>query len=210
VVEKVDGKKQFREFYSPSAKQPVIVDVPEFAFVAVDGAGTPNEGTGFQDAIGALYGVAYTLKFMGKKRPEAALPAFSVMPLEALWWGEGDDGLVVPPPDHWQWTAMIALPDFVDEKHVALALDEVRRKGRGSDAVDRLRLTRWAEGPAVQIMHVGPYAEERPTIERMFAFAAEQGYRLRGRHHEIYLGDPRRTAPEKLRTVLRHPVERKD
>jgi len=213
-MEKIDGKKLFREFYSPP-RRPVIVDVPELAFVMVDGKGEPESSEQFQSAMGALYGVVYTLKSLPKKRPELDWPAWTIMPLEGLWFGEGQEGLdmagaagtgVELADAVWAWTVMVSLPDFFTEEDVALAKDELRRKGRGSKELDSLRLERFAEGLSVQTMYVGPYDQERETIEGMHAFARDQGYELRGRHPAIYLGDPRRTPPERLKTVLRHPV----
>jgi hypothetical protein len=213
-MDAIDGKRLFREFYSPP-RRPVIVDVPEFAFVMVDGAGEPESSESFQASIGALYGTVYTLKFLPKKRPGLAWPAWKIMPLEGLWMGDGESGITmadaldaqVDPADAcWSWTLLIAVPDFFIADDVDLAKEELRRKGKGSPQLDGLRLERFAEGLAVQTMYVGPYDQERETIEAMHAFAHEQGYELRARHHEIYLGDPRRTAPEKLKTVIRHPI----
>ncbi len=179
--------------------------MPDLWFLTIDGRGEPG-GDAYQDALGALYGTAYTLKFALKKtQPERD---FKVMPLEGLWWVEGD-----PPRldelqrdrESWNWTMMIAVPDHVTPEEAADAAQQAGRR-KPLPAVDRVRLERFTEGLAAQVMHVGPYAEEAATLERLHAFVAEQGYELRGRHHEVYLGDPRRTAPERLKTVLRHPV----
>ena len=172
----------------------------------IDGRGDPNTSEEYQDALQALYGVAYTLKFTLKKaEPERD---FKVAPLEGLWWADEEAPTMAElqrDRDAWNWTMMIAVPDAVTAAEVTAAA-EAAAKRRELPAAPRIRLERFAEGLAAQIMHVGPYADEAPTIERLHAFAAEQGYELRGRHHEIYLGDPRRTAPERLKTVLRHPV----
>jgi hypothetical protein len=202
----IDLVKDLRPLYSPSSKHPSIVEVPEIAFLMIDGRGDPNASQAYQDALQALYGVAYTLKFTLKKAdPERD---FKVAPLEGLW--SADE--VAPTMAElqrdraaWNWTMMIAVPDAVTAAEVAAAA-EAAAKRRELPAAPGIRLERFAEGLAAQIMHVGPYAEEAPTIERLHAFAVEQGYELQGRHHEIYLGDPRRTAPERLKTVLRHPV----
>jgi len=207
-VSPVDLVKALKPLYSPSAKAPVIVEVPELAFLMLDGRGDPNSAEEYQAALQALYGVAYTLKFTLKKAaPERD---FKVAPLEGLWWTDGE-----PPSsealqadrDAWNWTMMIAVPDDVTAAEVAAAADAAARR-RPLPAAALVRLERFAEGQAAQVMHIGPYAEEAPTIARLHEFVAEQGYELRGRHHEIYLGDPRRTAPERLKTVLRHPVKR--
>jgi hypothetical protein len=202
----LDIVRQHRELYAPSAKHAAIVEVPELAFIMLDGRGDPNGSEEYVQALGALYGVAYTLKFTLKKAdPERD---FKVAPLEGLWWTDDDAPSLAElqqERDAWHWTMMIAMPDAVTAAEVAAAADAAARR-RELPAASRIRLERFAEGLAAQIMHIGPYAEEAPTIERLHAFAAEQGYELRGRHHEIYLGDPRRTAPERLKTVVRHPV----
>lgn len=215
-MDKIDAKKLYRELYSPP-RRPVIVEVPELQFVMVDGAGAPESSDEFQQAIGALYGVAYTLKFLPKKRPELEWPAWTVMPLEGLWFPEvgagdamaaGGDDRHWPPAgaDAWDWTVMILLPDFIVPEHVDQARAELRRKGKDSPALKLLRLERFTEGLCAQMLHVGPYDAETENIARLHTFAREQGYELRGRHHEIYLSDPNRTAPERLKTVLRQPL----
>jgi hypothetical protein len=194
-----------RALYTPSWKHPAIVEVPELAFLMVDGRGAP-ESEAYQEAIQALYGTAYTLKFA--VRNADADRDFKVAPLEGLWWGDEErPGLadLQADRDAWSWRMMIALPDEVTAAEVAAAAEAAARK-RPSPAAGRVRLERFAEGLAAQIMHHGPYSEEAPTIERLHAWVEEQGYELRGRHHEIYLGDPRRAAPERLKTVIRHPV----
>jgi hypothetical protein len=201
-----DVVKQHRDLYSPSAKHAAVVEVPEFAFLMLDGRGDPNASEEYVQAIDALYSIAYTLKFTLKKGdPERD---FKVAPLEGLWWADEDAPTMAElqrDRDAWNWTMMIAVPDGVTAAELAAAADAAARK-KELPAAPRVRLERFDEGLAAQIMHIGPYAEEAPTIERLHAFAAAQDYALRGRHHEIYLGDPRRTAPERLKTVLRHPV----
>ncbi len=201
-----DMMKELKPLYAPSAKHAAIVEVPEITFVMIDGRGDPSTSEAYQDAIGALYGVAYTLKFTLKKsNPERD---FKVMPLEGLWWADEPApslAEVQVDRDSWNWTMMIAVPETIAEDEVMVARRAAARK-HPSAALERLRLERLEEGLAAQIMHTGPYSEETPTIERLHEFVAEQGYELRGRHHEIYLGDPRRTAPERLKTVIRHPV----
>ena len=202
----IDLVKELRPLYSPPSKAPVIVEVPELSFLMLDGRGDPNASEAYQAALQALYGVAYTLKFTLKKGdPERD---FKVAPLEGLWWTDGEpptlDGLQTD-RDSWNWTMMIAVPDAVTAAEVAAAADAAAQR-RPLPAAGLVRLERFAEGQAAQVMHIGSYAEEAPTIARLHEFVAEQGYELHGRHHEIYLGDPRRTAPERLKTVVRHPV----
>ena len=202
----LDLVKQLKSLYSPSAKHPAIVEVPDLAFLMIDGRGDPNTSEAYEAALQALYGVAYTLKFTLKKTdPERD---FKVAPLEGLWWtDEGAPAMddLQRDRDAWNWTMMIAVPDAMTADEVTAAAGAAARK-RELAAAPLIRLERLEEGLAAQIMHIGPYAEEAPTIERLHAFVAAQGYELRGRHHEIYLGDPRRTAPERLKTVVRHPV----
>lgn len=197
-----------RSLYSPPLTA-VRIDVPELGWLMVDGAGAPTEDaaaptTAFQQAIGVLYPLAYTLKFM-MKRELGVNPR--VMPLEALW-DAGEAGILDSSlaPAEWRWRAMIVQPPEVTPERFERARDEVARK-RPNALLERVRFERWAEGPCVQILHVGPYAAERPTIEALLAFAAAEGLAPRGPHHEIYLGDPRLAAPERLRTILRQGVQ---
>jgi hypothetical protein len=203
---RVDLVKEHRALYSPSPRHPAIVEVPELAFLMVDGRGDPESAEAYHQALEALYSVAYTLKFTLKKAdPERD---FKVAPLEGLWWADTeapDMDELQRDRDSWNWKMMIAVPDAVAAGEVDAAREAAARK-KELPAAPLVRLERFEEGLAAQIMHVGPYSEEAPTIERLHAWVAAEGYELRGRHHEIYLGDPRRTAPERLKTVLRHPV----
>jgi hypothetical protein len=201
-----DFVKEYKPLYMPSAKHPAIVEVPDLAFLMVNGRGDPGSSEAFEAAMQALFSAAYTLKFGLKKTdPERD---FKVAPVEGLWWGDDPKPTLADlqrDRDSWNWTLMIAVPDAVTADEVAAALETAGRK-KDLPAAPLLRLERFEEGLSAQIMHVGPYSEEAPTIERLHEWAAAEGYELRGRHHEIYLGDPRRTAPERLKTVLRHPV----
>jgi hypothetical protein len=207
-MEKTDLKQQFKELYRPPA-QPVVVDVPSLNFLMIDGSGSPEQSERFQSAVGALYGIAYTLKFMLKKAPVDDVGDFTVMPLEGLYGeaasGEQAAGFMHDDPASWSWTLMMALPDHITPELVAAATEELRRR-KDPPCLDDVRFERLSEGRCVQVMYVGPYDAEVPTIERLHAFALEQGFGLCGRHHEVYLGDPRRTAPERLKTVIRQPV----
>ncbi|MGC8787744.1 MAG: GyrI-like domain-containing protein [Anaerolineae bacterium] len=206
-MQKIDLKKEWKHLYAPSAREVEVVDVPPLLFAMIDGRMQPGETPGtsqtFQEAVSALYGISYTLKFLSKKRKDNPMD-YPVMPLEGLWWsasGEFDFNR----PEDWQWTLMIMQPEHITAEMFQEALESLKKK-RDSPALSRLRLERFHEGLCIQIMHVGPYATEAATIEKMKAFAQEHGYRYRGKHHEIYLGDPRRASPEKLRTILRQPV----
>ena len=193
--------------YKPSAKKAEIVDAPAMTFLMVDGVGDPNSSQPYMEALAALYALAYTLKFALK---QAEGVNYSVAPLEGLWWSDTMGVFLAGARERWQWTMMIAQPSIVTPAWVARAVEEVRRK-KNPPALPRVRCERFHEGPAAQIMHIGPYAAEAPTIQQLHDFIHAQGGVFDGRvqkHHEIYLGDPRRAAPEKLKTVIRQPFVR--
>jgi hypothetical protein len=167
----------------------------------IDGRGDPNGGD-FGDAIDALYSLSYTLKFMIKKEKAIDYP---VMALEGLWWTDSG-GFDMVGRSAWHWTAMMMQPKFVSPALYRRAVEEVGRK-KDIKALAKARLESFHEGLSAQIMHIGPYSAEGPTIGRLHGYIRESGGRLRGKHHEIYLGDPRRAAPSKLRTILRQPFE---
>jgi hypothetical protein len=198
---KADLKKDLKAHYRATG-EPGLADIGELRFLMVDGAGDPNSAPGYADAVGTLYAAAYRIKFLEK----AAGRDFVVPPLEGLWWAEDMDAFLDGSRDEWQWTMMIALPGSVPAEVIDGALGALRDGDEPPPAIDLLRAERFAEGRAAQILHVGPYADEEPTIERLHAFIDEEGLQRRGKHHEIYLGDPRRTAPERLRTIIRQPV----
>jgi len=206
---KIDLKKELKHLYIPSAKQVEVVDVPQLQFVMIDGriepGETPETSRAFQDAMGALYGASYTLKFMSKLRPDNPID-YTVMALEGLWWSDSGE-FDFSKKDEWKWTMMMMQPDHITEEMYVEALRQTREK-KDNPALCKLRFESFREGLCVQMMHIGPYAEEPRTIGKMMAFADENGYALRGKHHEIYLGDPRRAKPERLKTVLRHPIEK--
>lgn len=178
-----------------------MVEVPAMNFLMIDGTGDPH-GSEYREALEALFGLSYALKFGIKK---AAGTDYGVMLLECLWWV---DDLAAPDMrrrDNWRWTSMIMQPDPVSEDLVRGARAELRMK-KGLPALSRVRFERFEEGLAAQVMHRGPFADEQPTVDRLHAFVREKGHELRGKHHEIYLSDFDRTAPENLKTVLRHPA----
>ncbi len=209
-MDKLDLRKQLKHLYQPSAKKVEIVDVPPLLFAMIDGAIEPGSEPGmspaFAEALQALYGITYTLKFMCKKRAENPID-YTVMGLEALWWVE-DGRFDITVKDNWYWQAMILQPDFITPEMFADGLAQVRKKRGDTPSLGKLRLEHWQEGLAMQIMHIGPYSEEPATVGKMDEFAAANGYRKAGKHHEIYIGDPMRSAPEKLKTILRHPIEK--
>jgi hypothetical protein len=203
-MKSVDFKKSLKHLYGASTKEPALVEVPPMNFLMVDGAGDPNTAPAFRHAIEALYGAAYTLKFMLKKKGSLD---YSVPPLEGLWWSESMKAFNAQDKSRWKWTAMIMQPESVTEKLFREAVDELIRKKKDLPLLASTRLEEYAEGLSAQIMHVGPYATEGPTIERLHAFITSSGHRLRGKHHEIYLSDPRRAKPESMKTIVRQPVK---
>ena len=209
MEEKLDFKKLYRDLYLPKAK-PMVITVPPILFMMTDGTGAP-EGENYQQAISALYALSFTIKMskMGGRQP-AGYVEYVIPPLEGLWNGAGQG--LNPDRDSWKWTSMLRQPDFVNEEVFRWAREEVRAKKPDVD-VDRVRLAVYDEGLCVQMLHVGPYSTEETTLAVMSAFMEEQGLQddcgEARRHHELYLGDPRRCAPDKLKTVLRHPVKRK-
>lgn len=199
---KIDVKKELKQLYRASAKDVVQLDVPALTYLMVDGQGDPNTSPEYAQAIEALYSVAYTAKFMVKKGPEAL--DYAVMPLEGLWWADDMSAFTSNDRSRWKWTMMIMQPAFVSSELIAAAIAEVRRK-KSPPAIDRLRLEIFAEGACAQILHVGPYTEEGPTIERLHAFIKARAA-LAGKHHEIYLTDMRRADPAKWKTIIRQPM----
>ena len=199
---KIDFKKTEKQFYAPK-KNPETIVIPAMKFLMVDGHGDPNTSQEYTDSINALYSVSYTLKFHLKKKGVG--PDYTVPPLEGLWWTDDMKTFSVDRKDEWLWTSMIRQPDHISIKDVSEAIEQVRGK-KNPTMLDAVRFETYNEGLVVQVMYVGPYADEGPTIERLHQFAFDQGYQLRGKHHEIYLGDPRRTKPENLKTVIRQPI----
>jgi hypothetical protein len=203
MSDKFDLSKQRKDLYRASATKPAIIDVPKLKYLMIDGAGYPDMSAEFQPAMEALYGIAYTLKFAGK----ADGHDFKVMGPEGIWWMDGDVAFDAKNPNAWRWTLISSVPDFIDARAFRAARKALAEKGKGGPSLDNVRLKAWKEGRVVQILHIGPYNQEGPTIAALHAFAASEGLQLHGRHHEIHLSDPRRVAPEKLKTILRHPVK---
>lgn len=197
-----DLKKQFKHLYEPRRGEFAIVEVPPMHFLMVDGEGDPNTAPAFSEGIKALYGTAFTMKFLLKKI-DLALD-FVVPPLEGLWWADDPSAFHESRRAEWKWTLMIAQPDSVTEDLVRQALRQMADKKKLPLQPPRFEL--YSEGLAIQTMHVGPYVDEGPVIEKMHVSLREMGHVPRGKHHEIYLNNPQRTKPEKLKTVLRQPV----
>lgn len=208
MVAKIDLKKQYRELYAASPEKAVLVDVPEQKILAIDGKGDPNTSPAFQQGVETLFPVAFKTKFLSKKELGRD---YVVMPLEGLWWADDMADFTTDNRENWLWRLFIVQPDFISSELIEAARTEVKHK-KNPPALDKLCFETLHEGTSVQILHVGPYADEGPTIDRLHSFAREQNCSFDGlvqKHHEIYLSDMRRTAPEKLRTILRQPVIRK-
>lgn len=196
----IDHKKELKDLYSARKNRPTIVDVPEMQFLKFDGDGNPENSPLMQAGFQGLFSVAYTIRFAIKAQDDVA---YTVMPPEGLFWSDAT-GLDLEDMKNWQWTLMIMQPDFVTAADVENARQQALEKG--NEPAARVRLEPYDEGLAAQVMHVGPYSEEAPTIQLLHDFIAAEGYERRGIHHEIYLGDPRRAKPENLRTIIRQPI----
>lgn len=206
-MEVLDFKK---EAVYKAGVQPRVVDVPEMLFVTAAGAGLPDASRKaqqqFQEAIGALYAVVYTLKFWDKKHDvPQGYAKWTATPLEGLWWTTAGHNFDTADPNEWQWKLMLRVPPFVTSELFAAVTHEVSTK-KPNVVLNGIQLEKFYEGRSVQMLHVGPYDAEQPTIAALHDFAKQHGYALAGKHHELYIGNPRRTRPEKLRTILRHPV----
>ena len=199
---KYDVKRAHRELYAPSARDFAPVEVPPMSYLAIEGHGDPNSAQAYADAVSALYSVAYALKFRSKRELGRDLV---VAPLEGLWRADDPEAFVTRDKGAWSWTMLIGQPDWISGQLVAEAIAADTKAPRA--ALDLLRLEVLHEGLSVQMLHIGSYDAEGPTLERLHhEWMPEHGLTFNGDHHEIYLSDARRTAPEKLRTILRQPV----
>lgn len=202
-MEKIDLKKALKRLYQPSAKEVVQVDVPTMNFLMIDGEGDPNTSQAYADAVEALFTVSYTIKFMVKKGPLAI--DYGVMPLEGLWWADDMSEFTSQDKSNWKWTMMIMQPSFVTPEIIDSAIADVKMK-KNPAALSKLRLEIFSEGRCVQILHIGPFSEEGPTIEKVHQFIDSRGNRT-GKHHEIYLSDIRKADPAKWKTIIRQPMQ---
>jgi len=206
MKEKIDFKKEYKFLFSASAKEPQKVEVPAFKYLMIDGQGDPNTAPEFSEKIQVLYSLAYTMKFMLKQGSPAV--EFVVPPLSGLWCAEDITAFSAGRKHEWLWTLMIMQPDAITPELLANAKAKLAAKKPELLSVERARLEVLHEGLAAQILHIGPYSAEGPTIARLHDFMKENGYTFNGKHHEIYLGDPRRCQPEKLKTIIRQPVKK--
>lgn len=200
---KVDYREEYKHLYTAPRKRVVFLEVPEMNFLKIDGRGDPNTSVEFQEAVEGLFSLSYALKFMVKKGPSGI--DYGVMPLEGLWWTEDMTRFDVEHKEDWQWTLMIMQPDLITVDYFKEALRQVRLK-KGLKALEHLRFEPFQEGKAAQILHIGPFSEEGPTVQKVHETIEESGHVLSGKHHEIYLKDMRRAAPERLKTLIRQPV----
>ena len=201
-ITKLELRRTLKEFYNPPTGQATFIELPAMKYIMVDGEGEPG-GKSFQEAMGVLYNVAYTMKFRAKKQLKKD---YDMMAPEGLWWMKGK-AIDLAARDKWLWTLMVVVPDFVTEDLFKGSVDEVRRR-KNPPGLERARLETFDERTCIQIMHIGPYSTEPQSIAKLEAFPAEHAYQKVGKHHEIYLGDPRRAAPSKLKTIIRHQVAR--
>ena len=203
IMDKIDLKKDLKNLYQPSAKEVVEVDVPKFNYLMIDGKGDPNTSQAYSEAVEALYSVSYTAKFMVKKG--AASKDYAVMPLEGLWWADDMAKFTAADKSNWKWTVMIMQPSFVPKAVIETAIEEVRKK-KGLPGLAKLRFESFAEGRCAQTLHIGPFTQEGPTVERVHAFIKDTGHKRVGKHHEIYLSDIRKADPIKWKTIIRQPM----
>lgn len=205
---KIDLKKENKELYNPSKKKPSIVEVPQMNFLMIDGQGDPNTSKEYQNAMETLFPVSYKTKFISKKEKSRD---YVVMPLEGLWWTDNMEDFSIEDKNSWKWTVMIRQPDFISKAIINMAIEEVKER-KNPEALSRIRFETLHEGLSAQIMHIGLYSEEGPTVEKLHNFIHENGYEFEGsrhgqKHHEIYLSDIRRTKHERLKTIIRQPIK---
>jgi hypothetical protein len=200
-MDKIDLKKELKNLYNPSAKEVTVIDVPAMNFLLINGEGAPTSPQ-YSEAVEALFSVAYTLKFTIKKSKGID---YAVMPLEGLWWVDDMTKFSADRKDEWKWTAMIMQPEYVSADEVKVAVEQVKKK-KNPTVLPKIRFESFKEGPAAQIMYVGTFSAEGPTITKIHEYIQNIGHVLSGKHHEIYLNNPATTASEKLKTIIRQPL----
>jgi len=200
-MKKIDLKKELKSLYQPSAKAVALIEVPAMNYLMIDGEGDPNTSKSYAEAIETLFAVAYTVKFQIKRSQEID---YGVMPLESLWWADDMSAFSKGDKSDWKWTALIMQPSFVTAAIVTAAIADVKKK-KNPPAIAKVRFAPLSEGTCAQTLHIGPFSEEGPTIEKVHEFIRARG-KLVGKHHEIYLSDIRKAAPAKWKTVVRQPL----
>jgi len=203
-MKKIDLKKEMKHLYNASTKNPEIVDVPKMNFLMINGEGDPNISERFKGSVEALFPLSYTLKFMVKKSNIQI--DYGVMPLEGLWWADDMAAFSMGKKELWKWTVMIMQPEYVT-RDLYMEAQEYLKKKKDVLLLPDVRFESFMEGKSAQIMHIGPFSEEGPTIERLHKYIEANGDMLSGKHHEIYLSDLRRTAQEKWKTIIRQPMK---
>lgn len=203
-MEKIDYRARYKSILNPKPGKVEFVSIPPMNFLMIDGHGDPNTSPDYANVVSALYSIAYTLKFKIKKSRQID---YNILAMDGLWWSSNMDDFITGNKNDWDWTMMIAQPEFINQADVTEAIEEVEKK-KPNPAISKIRFEMFDEGFCAQVMHIGPYSAERPTVALLHAAIAENGYSLRGRHHEIYLGDPRKSAPEKLKTIIRQPAKK--
>ncbi len=205
IPTKVDFKKTLKDLYHPSAKEVVVVEVPDMKFLMIDGMGSPGDSKEYQDALATLYPVAFKTKFLSKAKGKD----YVVPPLEGLWWADNMNDFRSGNRDKWKWTMMIMQPDWITKQMIKEAIEITsKNKPELSELLIKLRIENYKEGNSAQIMHLGPFSEEGRTIDKIYKFIEESEGNFDGfthKHHEIYLSDPRKAKPENMKTVLRQP-----
>lgn len=205
-MQTLDLIKQYQQFYLQPRSIVSLVQVPKLSFLMIDGKGSPKDNPEYSAAVGALYSVAYTLKFAAKKGPLQV--DFKVMPLEGLWWAEDMREFSLEDRGTWLWRMMIMQPDIITPDMFRQTVQDVRKK-KNPPRLEEVRLENFEEGLSAQVFHLGPYGEaERPSVNQLHAYLKENGYALRGKHHEIYFNSPLRADPAKLKTIIRQPAEK--
>ena len=200
--EKVDYKKELKELYKASAKACSVIEVPAMRFLMIEGQGNPNESIEFQNGVEALFSVSYTLKFMIKKSDGID---YGVMPLEGLWWCDDMEKFSVEDKDNWKWKLMIMQPSHITHENFFEAVEKVSREKK-LNAADKINFATYDEGKAAQILHIGPFSEEGPTVQKLHTFILDNQYQMTGKHHEIYISDTRRGKAENWKTIIRQPI----
>lgn len=198
---KIDLKKELKELYAPSSEEIVIVNVPKLNFLSIDGQGDPNTSQEYQEAVEALYSLSYKIKFSAKKELNKD---YVVMPLEGLWWTGSKGKFSLDDKNSWRWKALIMQPDFISQDMYQKAVKEVKIK-KNSSGLSKIKFETLEEGLSAQVLYIGPYTDEKPTIDKIHHFIKAQGGSLTQKHHEIYLSDPRKTVSVKLKTIIRQP-----
>lgn len=202
---KIDFKKEYKELYKPKPNEVSFIEFPKLNYLAIDGKGDPNTSQEYKDSIEALMSVSYKTKFIMKKEHQKD---YVVMPLEGLWWTDDPDNFSVDDKTNWNWKSLIMQPDFVKKEYFKQAKEEVAKK-KNLPSLDKIEFIKFDEGLSAQILHIGPFSDEGPTVKKLQSKIEENSYDFNGLHHEIYLSDIRKAKPEKLRTIIRQPIKEK-